>query len=380
MGVSETHRLKGLPAYMTPALSREGAWGVSGGVAMRDSIQHGSANGVMSLLKGMDAGGMVIALRESGFTVPEGQKKHGRNAVFGSVKTALETAIGSRADGFTMRSQGAHGDLKPTFAAKEKTVDFSAKDAPNFQGDIAAALQIQALFRSDVVRVDLLGESSLRARPSLLLIAGQAMEKKVQGFGFDGLPGKFQVPLSMDEMVELHREAAQSVAVQSARSGLDAWANGNKVTALSEWVPDNVQRMLHGPMSLAAANQLVREVQGGSVAKYAAEIGQHSITQLLGDQGLDVNAATVYEMAEDLSLAIKEPNRDRGQYFGSVVGEDHRAVLIRVTRTEAIALPFSAFPGSEQKPKLGESLRLGYRDGVLTTGRTNQVGREAVSR
>ena len=99
----------------------------------------------------------------------------------------------------------------------------------------AAISAIQRVLSSDSVHVTLLGDDVPWERSSLLFVAGAAMEKGLQGFGFDGIPGKFVVPLSMAEVAALHKVAVREVAEESARTALGVWTQGGKVSDISDW-------------------------------------------------------------------------------------------------------------------------------------------------
>jgi hypothetical protein len=381
--MSEMRQLSDLHSYLTPVPGKDGMWGSAGGLALRDSLARGSAAGVMDLIKSMDVHGVAIALREAGFDVDHQSIQGGRATVFASVKADLEEALEARVNGFELqswrtRSRSGANDL--AFGEKGIHSDELTFKANEFDGDVQAARAIQRVMRAGNIYVDVLGEQMHTERASLRLIAGQGLKQGVQGFGFDGLPGKYQVPLSLVDVVDLHREAAQSVAIDSARAGLAAWAAGEKVSELSDWVPDSVQRLLHGTVSLAAAQAVVQAIDGGSIARHASEIGAHSITGLLGAQGLDVNAPTIAEQAEELGLKVKDPERTRGQYFGTVVAIDHRAALVKYTRTEAIELPFAALSKAQDKPAMGEALRVSFKNGAMNVGSPARQAHKTVSR
>lgn len=387
MGVSEIQQLSELPDYLMPSPGADGIWGSVGGIALRDSLSRGSVDGVMDLLRSMNTDGLAKALREAGFLVNESEILQGRGAVFASVQSDLEAALRSRMDGFTVRITRdqlglANEPRRETFAAKPNPAPYVEPEffAGEFDGDKHAAFMIEGVLRSHSINVDLLGECEVSDRNSLLLVAGQALKKGIHGFGFDGLSGKYQVPLSMAAIVELHRGAAQAVATESARAGLAAWAVGDKVTDLSDLVPDSLQRLLHSSLSLAGAQVIVNVIEGGGVARHAGEIGVHRITSLLAAQGLDVNAPTVHEKAAELGLTVKEPDRMRGQYFGTVVAQDHRASLVKFTRSDAIELAFADLAVGQKRPKMGDALRLGFRAGALTVSQAERPGSEIGAR
>lgn len=377
----------GTPNYLMPSLDSERNWGSTGAIALRAALQAGSAPGVLSLLKTMDATGMAKTLGEAGFKVRPEIVAQGRAAVFASVQQDLSNAIAGRSDGYALiNTEGraaragsvdlSIGPTKTTAPARRQQVGQVA----GFKGDLTAANAVQGMLSAPRLSVEALGEALPQERGSLTLIAGQAMKKGIQGFAFDGLDGKFKVRLSMEDIVELHRGAAQSVATESARTSLASWAKGEKGFELSDWVPDSVQRLLHGSLSAGSAQAIVNAIEGGSIARHAGEIGVHTISALLMDQGLDVTAPTVKEQARAQELIIIQPDRQRGQYFGPVVGVDHRAMLVKRSQNEVIELAFEELPKDVAKPSKGEALRIGFNAGTMTLNKAQRPERETISR
>lgn len=376
----------GKPDYSMPAFGSDGVWCSASAVALRDSLRHGSVSGVMSLLNSLDDQSMTDALLQSGFSVHSTHIADGREAVFSGVKEQLALALSSRVDGFGLEAaRNAPQEVRQgSFAAKE--VATQMKDAPldfspeDFDGDFEAAKVVQRVMRSSGVAVDLLGDGAPGSRGSLLLVAGQAMKKGVQGFGFDGLPGKYEVPLEMSDLVELHRESARAVAITSARIGLGSWARGEKIDVLDDWVPDSVQRLLHSSLSLDTAKSLVSAIKDGGIAEHAGQIGDHAFSNLLRAQGLDPNAKKVEEQAKEQGFIVQEPNRQRGQYFGPVVAVDHRAALVKYARNNVIILSFMDLPKDQPRPSMKDSVRLAYKDGNVSVAFSGREGREGMGR
>ena len=211
-------------------------------------------------------------------------------------------------------------------------------------------------------------------------VAGQGLEKGKQGFGFDGLPGKYLVDCGMHEIAELHTAAAVAVAQESVRTGLAQWAAGQKVSNISPLVPDGIQQRLTGSLSLTAAQGIVSTVESGALDRRSAETGAMIFASLLNAQGLDLNAKTVLEHAVDQGLQLREPDRERGRYFGVVVAEDHKAQLVKVTRKDAVALAFADVDKGQDKPKIGEAVYMAFKAGTLKVTVAKQVTRESVDR
>lgn len=372
----EQFYLRAAADYLAPAVGVDGAWGSVGGIALCESLSRGSIAGAMDLLDAMDAKAAAGVLSEAGFAVSADMVDRGREAVVGSVRGDLEKAAALRVNGFGLAD--ARGRERNSFAAKE----FISRDlsAGGFAGDRDAAAVIQRVMRRSKVSVDLVGDAVPGERGLLALVAGQALRDGVQGFGFDGIEGKYQLALSMAEVLDLHRDAAALVAEQSARSGLGAWVVGASVKDVSEWVPDSVQRLLHGSVSLAAVSLVVQAVEGGAIGQHASDIGAHKFTRLLADLGFDINAKTVVEQAEDQGLDVVEVNRERGLYAGAVVGLDHRASLVKFNRSEVVVLAFADLADGQARPVLGDMVRMKFSKGELTVTSAERSVREGVGR
>lgn len=244
----------------------------------------------------------------------------------------------------------------------------------------AALSAIQGVLSSDLVQITLLGDEVPEERSSLLFVAGSAMQKGLQGFGFDGIPGKYVVPLSMAQVADLHKAAVREVAVESARAALGVWSKGRKVSNVSEWVPDSVQRLLHGSLSMVTASAVVNAIEGGMVGKHAAEFGEHNFARLLAEQGFNVKAATIDVQAKELGLDLVAPNTDRGQYVGPVVGIDHQSALIKFARDKSIGLPFVELADEQDRPVVGDTVRMKYKADKLVVSMAEKAGPEVVSR
>jgi len=382
MEMSEVRQVAGRPSYLSPTKGPDGAWASAGAHALRAALRAKSPQGVMGLLKGMDAIGMASVLRETGFSVLGAPVSRGRDAVFAQAKPALQAALRRGVDGWTLNG-GERQARAPSTAVGQRASQpgqvaaRSPQQLPPMSNGLVAEEIIQQILKAPVVRIVPLGDQPFQARASLQMIAAQALQKGVMGFGFDGIAGKFDVPASMSEVVELHRDAAGAFAVQSARSSLHEWASGAKLTSLSEWVPDSVQRLLHGSVSLRAAEVVVSGITSGSVGRHAGDIGTTGIAELLAAKGLDISAPTIEQRASEMNLQLKSPDRDRGQYFGEVVARDHRASLIKVNRNEALELPHSAVGG--ERPSVGEQLRVNFKAGALAVSKAARIGRGSPS-
>ena len=73
------------------------------------------------------------------------------------------------------------------------------------------------------------------------------------------------------------------------------------------------------------------------------------------------------ELAKSYGWKMMEPDRMRGQYFGLVVALEHHVAIVKIAKTQMLELPFGAMAMTEeQSPKLGDLVRKGFKDGVLT--------------
>lgn len=374
--MGEQLNLGGIPRYLTPHFGRDGIWATAGALAIKDSLRRGDAEGVMDVLDSMNPNEMATTLCEAGFVVSLSVADKGRDAVLEAVQSDLAEAIDLHVDGYGLNDSRASLDFTASGVAGTGEKYFLA----NFASGHEAMKMIQDVMRSDSVSVDLFGDASPGERASLVFVAGQAVQKGLQGFGFDGIAGKYVVPLSMAEVAGLHREAARAVAEESARSALGIWANGGKVNEVSEWVPDSVQRLLYGSLSVATASAVVNAIEGGMVGRHAGEMGTHGFARLLAEQGFDVKAATVDVQAKELGLTLVEPDTNRGQYVGPVVGLDHRSALIKFARDKGVGLPFKDLAQEQARPGLGDTVRMKFKAGDLTVSMAPKIGRGEMGR
>jgi len=323
---------------LQPAMGLAGEWGTVGGFAVREALSRGSLDAVMDVLDGMDGAGVAALLREAGFVVGEGAVERGRDAVLTLVQNDLIEAVNRRVDGFEIEAE------RPTapdiFAAKEQPAVF--------RGDPKAMNAIQQVLRGSQVQVDLFGSVIPAERASLQFVAGQAMEAGIQGFAFDGLPGKYVVGFGLQEILDLHATASAVIAVETVREAVDVWRKEGQVGPLPNSIPGSVQQVLQSSLSEEGAKVLIRAIAEGGIAEYARETGAYAIQQTLAAQGLDVNAPTVSQQAQDLGLL------------------DHCSALVKYSRDRAIVLPFSQLEQGQERPRLGDLVRVAYNKGEVS--------------
>lgn len=355
MQMSDAKFLAQKPTYLSITKGNDGVWGSAGAHALRAALQEKSSKAVMDLLRPMDAQGMATVFREVGFNVDSGAVSQGRKALFESVKSELQKALSvpplahSRVAGPTSEQLASKSPVK---AVLSSPLDI-----------------VQAVLRSPNVVVSTFGDVPMPLRGSLQMVAVQALEKGILGFGFDGISGKYMVDAPMREVVELHKEAAKSVATLSAKAALHSWGTEQKVMPIHDFVPDSIQRLLQGSLSLDAAQIIVGALESGSISNHAEEIADVAISNILAERGLDVNAPTIEMQADELGLNFKSLDTERGMYFGAVVAQDHRASLIKVNKSEVIELAHQQSPLG--KPRVGEQLRIEFKAGALSVTSRN---------
>lgn len=79
----------------------------------------------------------------------------------------------------------------------------------------------------------------------------------------------------------------------------------------------------------------------------------------------DHNAPTVRMQAESLRLTIIQPDLERGQYVGTMVGQDYQSALIKFAMGKCIELPFLWLAPRQNRPKMGETVRMEFTNGKL---------------
>lgn len=101
----------------------------------------------------------------------------------------------------------------------------------------------------------------------------------------------------------------------------------------------------------------------------------NDLAQLIRTNG----RGTVAQQAERSGLTIFEPGHMRGQYHGPVVGSDYRAMLVQCSRTTAMELPFAALAEGEDRPRFGDSVRIGFKDEVMSVTVVERTSRKPPS-
>jgi len=134
---------------------------------------------------------------------------------------------------------------------------------------------------------------------------------------------------------------------------------------------ENLTLMMIG---LAAKEVLWREIWDLERKEILAEID--GINEIVGTKDTYGNGMAAIELTKLYGWKMVEPDRRRGQYFGLVVALEHHVAIVKIANTLMIELPFGALAATEEEgPKLGDSIRMGFRDGVLTAVVARRSGR-----
>lgn len=134
---------------------------------------------------------------------------------------------------------------------------------------------------------------------------------------------------------------------------------------------ENLTMMMIG---LAAKEVLWREIWSLERKEILDEID--SINEIVGTKDTYGNGMAAIELANRYGWEMMEPDRMRGQYFGLVVALEHHVAIVKTSDTQMLELPFGALAVTEeQSPKLGDSVRMAFKDGVLTAVMTRRASR-----
>ena len=133
-------------------------------------------------------------------------------------------------------------------------------------------------------------------------------------------------------------------------------------------IPDmqtKIENLTKAMISLAAKEVLWRERWDLERKEILDKI--EGINEIVGTKDTYGNGMAAIELAKRYGWELVEPDRIRGQYFGLVVALEHHVAIVKITNTQMIELPFGALAATEeQSPKLADSVRMGFKDGVLT--------------
>jgi hypothetical protein len=134
-----------------------------------------------------------------------------------------------------------------------------------------------------------------------------------------------------------------------------------------------VQNLTMMMIGLAAKEVLWREIWDLERKEILDEID--SINEIVGTKDTYGNGMAAIELANRYDWEVMVPDRMRGKYYGMVVALENHAAIVKIANTKMLELPFGALAVTEeQSPKLGDSVRMAFKDGVLTAAVTRKSG------
>lgn len=371
--------------------NEHGVWVSGNSIAVDAAIKRGSMDELMSILVPLEAKELASTLRQSGFVVHEETIGKGRNKIFLSVQHDLVDAIGFKVNGYELDDKRNSLDYMPSGIAANSTkhyavpqieqseaLDFTSLD---FTGDIQTLGEIQDIMRSETVMVELLGDDLLHERASLNFIASQGLQKRIQAFGFEEIAGKYLLDdASIGDVRELYGESAKKMAETAVRQVVSDWKEGKNISGINEYVPPMTQRILHSPVTLSNAENLVEGISSGIIGNHAKNLGLSEFGQMMREQGIDVNQPTVNEQAANLGLQVISPDVEKGQYIGPVIAVDHRSALVKCAQNKAVILNFKELPNNMEKVNLDDTLSMRFANGELRVTAAKMLGKTGVER
>lgn len=130
----------------------------------------------------------------------------------------------------------------------------------------------------------------------------------------------------------------------------------------------NMKLMMIG---LTAKEALWRESWDLDRKEILAEFDR--IGEIVGVNDTYGNGMAAIHLKKLYGWELQEPDRARGQYFGTVVALEHHVALVKFMPTKIIELPFGAMAVTEvESPRLGDSIRMDFKNGVLTAAVVNR--------
>lgn len=92
------------------------------------------------------------------------------------------------------------------------------------------------------------------------------------------------------------------------------------------------------------------------------------INEVVGVKDTFGNGMAAIELKKRFGWVLVKTNLERGTYYGYVVALERHLALVKFTNTDLVELPFGSMAATEEEsPKLGDTVRMDYKNGVLTT-------------
>lgn len=325
---------------------KDGTWGKAEALIFARHLKRGDLSEALEVLGALSNDGARAVLCQAGFTP---QATGGRRAMLESVQDDLMRAAQLKMTGVELRA--AAGVAGPSVGRDR--VFPGAVAAPSFSRALKA---LQQVLSAPVVEVGVAGPGDLGSRQSLQFVGAQAIERGVSGFAIEGITGKFRLPDSVDlaGLRSLYEAAGGAMAEAEVRAAMPGWANGKGAVRLSDLVPDATAKVLRGSPSVPGAETLRSALADGSVREFGGVQGVRLAGQVLAQQGVQIDALPVEQVAINGGLRLIKPDTRRGQYVGPVVAQDHRASVLKTSREGALLLPHKELPAGIGKPNKGD--------------------------
>lgn len=370
---------------MIPCIDDQGRYISSVSMVLKKLLQSGNPEEAMGLLKSGTMRELGIMLSENGFGSPNGLKEQDRERLIFEIQLDIGQACANRVDGFGLNDilHARNPQLVPLSSRKlhdiavhgqKNEIDESFRHA-DFLTNRDAAANIQKILKSPYIEIELLGGEALPGRHALQFIAGQSLKSNLHGFKYEGFDGKYEIKnAGMEQMVELHSEAARSIALESVRFALGEWTDGKKPGPLSDYVLESVAKEFRSSLNINSAMKIISALQDGSVGDHAAKLGRFEYGQIMRQMGIDIEADSVGVQADKIGLAIARADLARGEYIGPVVGADHKSLLVKYAREKAIVIDKRDID-SGREFNIGDELHIQYKLGKMSCNLNNNRGK-----
>lgn len=126
-----------------------------------------------------------------------------------------------------------------------------------------------------------------------------------------------------------------------------------------------IEQLTNALIGLTAKEALWRELWNRERKEILGKID--GINEIVGTKDTYGNGMAAVELARQYGWELMQPDRMRGQYFGLVVALEFHAAIVKISKTDLLELPFGSFAVTEERsPNLGDQVRMGFRDGVLS--------------
>lgn len=370
---------------LLPCLDADGKWLAAESLALRQSLVHGNFADAMLLLKSSTISVIGVILSENGFGSPTGMVEDDRENLLSEIQYDINEACAHGVDGFGLNDIRQRRNVEYVSMSNRDLHEFAETGIHDeldntfkhigFITDRHAAQEVQKVLKHQSVEVIQLGRAPIEDRSILLYIAAQGLDKKINGFGFESIEGKFKLAnATLDDVINLHVKAAEQVSEESVRFALGEWVDGKKVSPIHDLVPDSVAQIFRSTLNVRSAMSAISAIQNGSVRDHAGKQGRFQYSQIMSNLGYDINAQSIEQQAKNQDLTIVEPNKRRGEYVTSIVGGDHKSYLVAFAKNQAFELPISDTKHIPGKPEIGSELRIKFKENqVSVTLKTSKV-------